>query len=119
MTGLRILVVEDEYLLAHTLEEELRNAGHAVVGPYGDRATGTRAARREAFDLAILDINLGGEMAYPLADELIARKVPFLFLTGYGTLNMPERFRACPRVSKPYEPKHLLREIARVAAGGS
>jgi DNA-binding response OmpR family regulator len=114
MTGPNILVVEDEYLLACTLEEDLQRHGYVVIGPFGDLQTATAAARRKTFDLAILDINLRGELVYPLADDLAARAVPFIFLTGYSTLTLPERLRASPRLAKPYDPADLLREIKRV-----
>lgn len=116
MRGLTILVVEDEFLLACSLEEELRALGHSVLGPYGDREEATRVSRGRPFDLAILDINIAGDMIYPLADELASRGIPFIFLTGYGALNLPERFRACRRLSKPYDLKDLVQEIARVSA---
>ena len=108
-----ILVVEDEFLLACMIEEDLRAGGCTVVGPFGDLASASEAAGREAFDLALLDINLNGEMAYPLADDLQARGIPFLFLSGYGTSNLPERFRTSPQIAKPYDPAVLLREIER------
>lgn len=112
MPGLTILIVEDEFLLAYSLEEELRASGHNVLGPFSDRDQALQASRRESFDLAILDINLAGTMVYPLADDLASRNIPFIFLTGYGTLNLPDRFRACRRLSKPYDVKDLMREVA-------
>lgn len=114
MPGLTILVVEDEFLLAYSLEEELRALGYNVLGPFSDRDQATQSSRSQAFDMAILDINLGGDMVYPLADELASRHIPFIFLTGYGTPNLPERFRACRRLSKPYDIKDLMRELAHV-----
>jgi CheY-like chemotaxis protein len=119
MTGLKILVVEDEFLLACMLEEELRAFGHGVIGPFANRAEAAEAARRERPDVAILDINLAGDMVYPLADELAARGIPFLFLTGYGTLNLPERFRTCIRLAKPYDPVELKRQLARAVGSGA
>ncbi len=114
MQGLRVLVAEDEFLVALLLEEELRLNGCSVVGPFTTLAVALQAARREAFDLAILDINLNGEMVYPLADELLARGAPFLFVSGYGSVNLPERFKPLPRVPKPYDPAALLREIRQI-----
>jgi CheY-like chemotaxis protein len=122
MAGLKILIVEDEFLLAWSLEEDLRSAGHSIVGPFAELARALEAARRERFDLAILDINLNGTMVYPLADELLARGVPFLFLSGYGAKHMPERLRASPRLSKPYDPATLMAEVQKLApklAGGA
>lgn len=114
MKGLRILVVEDEFLLACTLEEDLRAFGATVVGPCCNLAQAAVATRREPFDVAVLDINLNGTMVYPLAEELRARGIPFLFLTGYGSLDLPEEFRALPRLSKPYNAAALAAEIKRI-----
>jgi DNA-binding response OmpR family regulator len=111
--GIRILAVEDEFLLATVLAEDLEAAGYAVIGPFGRIEVAREAARHEAFDLAILDINLGGTMVYPLADELGERAIPFLFLTGYGGIDLPPRFADVPRIAKPYDCRVLSREIER------
>ena len=110
-TGKRVFVVEDEFLGALLLEEELLALGFTIVGPFTSVATAIEAARREQFDFAILDINLGGEMVFPLADELSARGVPFLFVSGYGEMNRPERHRGTPCLAKPYEQTGLVRAI--------
>jgi DNA-binding response OmpR family regulator len=115
MKGLRILVVEDEFLLACTLEEDLRALGATVVGPCCSLAQAASTTRCESFDLAVLDINLNGTMVYPLAVELNERGIPFLFLTGYGAFDLPEEFRSLPRLSKPYNAKSLASEIKRIA----
>ncbi len=115
IAGLNILLVEDEFLLACSLEEDLRAAGAHVVGMYSGLTAARDGARRGGFDLAILDVNLNGEMVYPLADELLAAGKPFLFLTGYVAMQLPERFRTQARVAKPYDPLSLVREIRRVA----
>src|SRR3954469_1784266 len=107
LDGLRILVVEDEFLLAMTLEDDLRNIGAEVAGPFGDLASALAGAREHTFDVAVLDVNLGGTMVYPLADELISRRIPFLFLSGYSAENMPARFASTHRLAKPCDPAHL------------
>jgi DNA-binding response OmpR family regulator len=114
--GRHILIAEDEFLVAVVLEEDLRAAGYVIVGPFANLAKAIEACRSERFDLAILDINLNGEMVYPLADELLSRGIPFLFLSGYGKAHMPERFRALPQLGKPYDPGELLRRIASCTA---
>ncbi len=116
LTGLRILVVEDEFLVALSLEEDLRAVGCEVVGPYSDLATATEAARTEKFDIALLDVNLRGEKVCSLADDLAARSVKFVLLSGYGKMDLPDRFRASPRLAKPYDPRQMLREIERLVA---
>src|SRR2546429_4969360 len=81
LDGKSILLVEDEFLLAMQLEELLRSRGGSVRGPYRTLYEATEAARRDDFDFAILAINLNGTLVYPLADDLLARGIPFLFLT--------------------------------------
>lgn len=115
-TAVRVFVAEDEFLVALLLEEELRSLGFSIVGPFASLAAATEASRRERFDVAVLDVNLAGEMVYPLAAELEARKVPVLFVTGYGSANLPERFRTFARLAKPYEREALAREIKRLLA---
>jgi CheY-like chemotaxis protein len=111
--GLRVLVVEDEYLVALLLEEHLRAAGCTIAGPHTSLAAADAAAKGEPIGLAILDVNLNGEMVYPLAEELADRGVPLVFLSGYDVGHFPERFKTTPRVGKPHDRAVLLREIAR------
>ena len=115
--SVRILVAEDEFLVYLALEEELRGNGFAVAGPYSSLFAAQEALAREKFDLALLDINMGGEMIWPVADELISRKIPFLFLTGYSAESLPDRFRETPRLCKPCDPAALLKEIRSLLAG--
>ena len=112
----RVFIAEDEFLLAYVLEEDLRANGYAVVGPFTRLQDACEAAARESFDLAVLDINMNGEMAYPIADTLIARGIPFIFLSGYGRLTLPERLKGVPCVPKPCDPTVLLLEIKRLAS---
>jgi len=109
--AVRILLAEDETLVAVLLEEDLRSAGYAIVGPFARLAKAIQASRRETFDLAILDVNLQGEMIFPLAEELRARGIPFLLLSGYGPTSLPEQFRRAPRIPKPYDPDVLIKVI--------
>jgi len=113
---MRVLIAEDEFLVGVQLEEDLRSVGCAILGPFNTLERATQAARRERFDLAILDINLNGHLVYPLADELAARGVPFIFLSGYARRDLPERFRRAPQLTKPHDPVALSREIQRVAS---
>jgi len=106
--GKSILLVEDEFLLALQLEELVHAHGGAVRGPYRRLDEALKAAQREAFDFAILDINLNGTMVYPLADDLLARGIPFLLLSGYSLSNLPERFRTVTRLNKPCDPELLI-----------
>lgn len=108
---MRVLVAEDEFLLGIQLEDDLRTAGCSIVGPFSTLEKATLAARRERFDLAVLDINLNGDRVYPLADELWARGVPFIFLSGYLPADLPERFRKSPQIAKPHDPRALIKAI--------
>jgi DNA-binding response OmpR family regulator len=108
---MRVLVVEDEFLVGIQLEEDLRAAGCSILGPFGSLEAATAAARSERFDLALLDINLNGDPVYPLADELSARGVPFIFVSGYLSAALPERFKGSPQIAKPHEPAALLKAI--------
>jgi DNA-binding response OmpR family regulator len=108
LNGKAILLVEDEFLLALQLEELLQSRGGMVLGPFRTLDDAMQAARREEFDFAILDVNLNGTMVYPLADDLLARSVPFLLLSGYSLSNLPERFRAVTRLNKPCDPELLI-----------
>lgn len=110
----RILIAEDEFLVAILLEQDVTEAGYRAVGPFTRFGDALAAIGQGNFDLALLDINMNGHMAYPLAEELLRSGRPFIFLSGYGAQDMPERFRGCPRITKPYDASTLLREIARL-----
>ncbi|MDW6023606.1 response regulator [Mesorhizobium sp. BAC0120] len=113
LNGLRALVVEDESLLALSLEDDLISAGCSIVGPFGSLSSATEALRTNQFDLAILDVNLNGEMVFPLADELAGRAIPFVLLTGYLSTDLPERFRKVPQVTKPYDQASLIEAVSQ------
>src|ERR1051325_10372123 len=108
LQGKAILLVEDEFLLALQLEELVQSRGGIVRGAYRRLEDAMQAAQREDFDFAILDINLSGTMVYPLADHLLARGIPFLFLTGYSLSNLPERFHPVTRLGKPCDPEQFI-----------
>ena len=111
----RILVVEDEYLLADELALELADEGAVVLGPAPSvkRALGLLAAE-ESLDGAILDLNLGGESAFPVADALIGRSVPLVFTTGYDAGAIPERFAHIPRCEKPINIGRITAALGKV-----
>jgi two-component system, chemotaxis family, sensor kinase Cph1 len=110
----RILLLEDEALLALEISEILRSAGAHVIGPFGGLIEGTTAARRESIDVAILDMNLKGQMVYPLAEELLERKIPLIFLSGYNVPDVPAPLRGVPHLIKPADPAALLNLIAEI-----
>jgi CheY-like chemotaxis protein len=114
LDGLQILVVEDEFLLAMEVEATLLSFGCSVVGPFAKLSKALDAARRSVLDAAVLDINLAGDMVYPLADLLSSRGVPFVFLTGYVSSDIPERFRAFLRLPKPLHPFTLRKTLQQL-----
>src|SRR5262245_15985848 len=105
ITGTRILLVEDETLVALDLEAMLEGAGCEVVGPMPTVASAISRLSSEPVDGALLDVNLGKETVYPLADWLRNQRVPYVFLTGYGAEILPEAHRDRPVVLKPYDPR--------------
>jgi DNA-binding NtrC family response regulator len=99
----RILVVEDDYLQASDMSYALELQGCDVVGPFPNLQEGIDAAAGSEIDAAVLDVRLGNERVYSLADLLHARKVPFLFVTGYDRTEIPDRFSAVQCLQKPFE----------------
>jgi two-component system, response regulator PdtaR len=91
--------------------EILRSAGAHVVGPFSSLTEGAIAARRELIDVAVLDMNLNGQMVYPLAEELLKHKIPLVFLTGYDVPDVPESLQSVPHIVKPADPAHLLKLV--------
>ena len=110
ISGNRVMVVEDEALVAMVVTESLTNLGCVVVGPFSRCADAMAAVETGDIDAAILDVNLDGEMVYPLADMLVSRKVPFIFVTGYGAESIDRRFMHVPVIQKPVE-RHVLQRI--------
>jgi CheY-like chemotaxis protein len=84
LAGKRILIVEDEPIVAMCLEDMLQSLGCLIVGPAARLSEGLALAADEQVDAAILDVNLGKDRSYPIADLLRARSIPFVFATGYG-----------------------------------
>ncbi|HEY2872862.1 MAG TPA: response regulator [Reyranella sp.] len=114
LTGLKILVVEDSFLIAEHVSELLSEYGCVVVGPVGRLAAGLKLVEDgTAVDGAVLDVNLDGEFCFPIAAALVRRAVPFLFLTGYDDSDIiPGDFAAAPRLGKPLDEAQLVRTVA-------
>ncbi len=111
LTGKRLLMVEDEFLVGLMAKRILEGFGAVVAGPYGRLADALVAAKEGRFDGAVLDFNLAGETAEPLADFLQARGVPFAFLTGYHRDSIDRRYANIPLLQKPIEPDALERVL--------
>jgi CheY-like chemotaxis protein len=101
LAGLRILVVEDEVLVAMMLADMIEELGAVPVGPAHSVAAGLSLADKAEFDVAILDVNLRGEAVDPVAARLVARGLPFLFASGYGTVPRPG-WPGVEMIDKPY-----------------
>ena len=112
MTGhtraqIRVLVVEDEYLIRMLVEDMLADLGYAVAAAVGTMAEASELAATGDFSAAILDVNLDGNEIFPVADILSGRGVPFVFVTGYGERSLPEPYRDRPALQKPFQADQL------------
>jgi DNA-binding response OmpR family regulator len=117
IAGRRVLLVEDELLVAMLIEPALQQEGWVVLGPLVRLASALEAARSEVIDAAILDMDLAGEDTRPVADALEARGIPFLFLTGYGADGLPPDKPHWRALGKPFRLDALLGTLAAVVAG--
>jgi CheY-like chemotaxis protein len=117
LSARRILIVEDEMMIAMLVEEFLTDLGWHVMGVAG---TGDRAlvmAREDGIDAALLDVNLNGQDAFAAADVLRERRIPFVFATGYGSDGVADRFRGVPTLTKPFRREDLDRALRQAMAG--
>ncbi|WP_419759995.1 response regulator [Acidisoma sp.] len=116
LTGLRVLVVEDEMLVSLLIEEMLIDHACAIIGPFASVPAAVEAAMTEEIDVALLDVNIGGLKVYPVANALMARRIPFLFLSGYGESAVPKdrpEWRVC---SKPFREGDLIEMMSQQLA---
>jgi two-component SAPR family response regulator len=125
VAGNRLLLVEDEALTGMMMSDMLTELGFHVVGPFGRVADAIAAVGSEDIHGAVLDVNLDGEMVYPVADAVAARGVPFVFVTGYGAEGIDARFARIPVLQKPVERQMLQKiflhgeQLVRRPSGGS
>jgi CheY-like chemotaxis protein len=110
LAGVRLLIVEDEALVAMELEDLICSLGAEAVGPFGCVADALEALRRERVNGAVLDVRLDGDTTFQIADVLLQAANPILFVTG-AVSEIPERYREVPRLHKPFDD----REFARLA----
>lgn len=110
---MRVLIVEDEIIVALFLEDLLVEFGYEVAGVVSrlDEAM----TRAHDYDLAVLDVHLNGRPVFDFADALAVRGVPFVFATGYGERGIPERHRARPVLQKPFQPRDLKLALEQIA----
>ena len=111
LKDLRVLVVEDEALVALQIEDMLTELGCAVIGPASRVGQALELLDGEPVEVAVLDLNIAGELVYPVADELRSRGLPYIFVTGYGTSGLSEPYRSRPILEKPFARRELLRAM--------
>lgn len=112
----RVLIVEDEFLIARMLARAFQAAHFDVVGPFGRLSGALEAATTEAVDAGLLDINVNGEPVFPAADALRMRGVPILFVSGYQPATLPARYRDAPLLNKPVSPEFAVAALGRILA---
>ena len=111
----RVLVVEDEYLIRMLLEDMLADLGYEIAAAVGSIAEASDVAAKGEFDVAILDVNLDGKEIYPVADILMKRGLPFVFVSGYGEGSLPPDYRGRPALQKPFQIERLRTALAALA----
>ena len=116
LRGRRVMVVEDEMLVAMELETLLEEQGCAVMGPAPTADRALALIDQELPDAAVLDVNLNGQTAMPVVTALRAQGVPFVLATGYGNSLQPE-LKDAPRVDKPVNHEQLVRALAHLLGG--
>lgn len=115
----RVLIVEDEILVALLLEDVLAEFGYEVAGVASRLEEGLARAEAPDFALAVLDVHLNGADVFPLADRLAERGLPFVFATGYGARGIPERYAGRPVLQKPFLPGDLAKVLASLEPAAS
>jgi len=119
LSGRRVLVVEDEMIVAWLLQDMLADLGCAVVGPAARASQALAMIDAEAIDAAVLDVNLNGQKSYPVADALAARGMPFVFSTGYETESLPNDYQSLPLLQKPFRRSELGDTLAKLLTAKS
>ncbi len=115
-SGIKVLVVEDEGLIAMMIEDMLLELGCQVVASVAELNEARRVAATVQIDLAVLDVNLGGERSFPIARILRERNLPFLFSTGYGADGFPSEFSEYAVLNKPFSAEALKQTIVLALA---
>jgi len=117
LKGLRVLVIEDEAMIAMLIEDMLLELGCTMLGPAPDAAQAFRMIQELQFDVAILDVNLAGERTMPVAEKLRAKGVPFIFATGYGASGIIAEFKDRTILTKPFRGSDLQDALRALSVG--
>jgi CheY-like chemotaxis protein len=112
----RVLVVEDEMVVAMLVEDMIAELGYEVAGVVSRVEDAMKLVGSDKFDVAVLDVHLNGRLIFPFADALAARHIPFMFATGYGERGIPREHSSCPVIQKPFRAEDLKRALARLEA---
>lgn len=115
LSGLRILVAEDNIFVATDIADELERAGARVLGPVLQMTEAETTVSRGQVDLAVVEILLAGQTAYPLLARLRASGVPVLIASAYGRREIEPAFRSMPHIEKPFAPAQVVAALKRMA----
>src|SRR5262245_22601490 len=115
----RVLILEDEAMIAGLIESILSAAGWSVVGPVATLERAFEAIDRGRLDAALLDVRINGHDAYAVADVLMGRGIPFIFVSGFTRKQMPPGYRNCAYIAKPFTPDAILARLEEVVGRGS
>lgn len=116
LQGLKVLVVEDEMMVSMLIEDMLGDLGCTVVGPASRLEEAFELAKSAEIDCAVLDVNLGGQPIFPLADVLREKGAPFAFATGYGDAGLRDVDKGTPVLQKPFRESDLARILGELHA---
>ncbi len=119
LDGLTIMVVEDDFLAALEIKRLVEERAGTVAGPVGRLEQAEELAQAASLDGAILDVKLNGALSLPLAEQLIARGIPVILVTGYDAATLPDRFAALPRLPKPFSEVNFDEMIGEVFPAGT
>jgi CheY-like chemotaxis protein len=115
LEGRRVLVIEDEYFLADDMARLLQQLGAEVIGPVGEVDDALQLVKNgDAVDIALLDVNLRGEMVFPVAEELRRREIPFIFTSGYERNPLPADYGDVPLLEKPLDDQTVQAALRRL-----
>ncbi|MDB5392756.1 MAG: response regulator receiver protein [Rhodospirillales bacterium] len=112
LAGYRVLVVEDEYFIADELHLLLSRNGAEVIGPVSDLSRALALLTSSSVDCAVLDIDLNGRAVFPLIQELKARELPWIYVSGYNGALVPDSLRGSAHIEKPILPEALIASVS-------